>query len=307
MIEEALLHHLRGQEDLTDFLTTYADQPAVFSQEAPCDKDDKWGAGPQYGRIVFAVDLQGDPERIVSGTLVVDILCKKGEQFPEDIEPILRPLIHGYFFSNGTFVVSAQWKNSAPFDEPTDHVIGCCVSFDLLAFPVLTTSPLDVIARLNEWTSEIEGLYVINYDELPASAWKPKSGETAVYWRHLSVGPSQKIRDRYAAIWRTSTIKGHIFAEDIAKASAVADDLAIRLYTAKRLLKPPESPIMVDDRNTQDYGADPLRTGQLTVEATYCIPRYKQNSATINHIQRERSPRNGNQPQDNGNDPGRLR
>lgn len=291
MIEEALLNHLRGQEELSDFLTTYAGKAAVFSQEAPPDEDDLWAAGPQYGRIVFTVDLQGDPERIVSGTLAVDILCQKGEDttgYPEDIEPILRPLIHGWFFSNGTFTVSAQWKDSTGFTQSEDQIIGCTVAFDLLAFPVLTTSPLDVIDRLNEWTSEIEGLYVINHDELPAPAWKPGKGKSAIYWRRQSVGSAQKIRDRYAAIWRTSIIKGHIFAEDIATASAVADDLVIRLYTAKRLLKPPESPIMVDDRNTQDCGADPLRTGQLTVEATYCIPRYKQSSETIHHINKER-------------------
>lgn len=291
MIEEALLQHLRGQTDLTDFLTTYAGKPAVFSQEAPHDEDEGWEAGPQYGRIVFAVDLQGDPERIVGGTLVVDILCQKGEDttgYPEEIEPILRPLIHGYFFSSGTFTVSAQWKASDYFTQPKDHVTGCTVSFDLLAFPVLTTSGLDVVARLNEWTSQIEGLYVINHDELPAPAWKPGAGESAIYWRRMSVGPAQKIRDRYAAIWRAAIIKGHVFSEDIATASAVADDLVIRLYTAKRLLKPPESPIMVDDRNTQDDGADPLRTGQLTVEATYCIPRYKRNSEIINHINNAR-------------------
>lgn len=291
MIEESLLNHLRGQQDLTDCLATYADQPAVFSQEAPADSDDLWSDGPQYGRIVFAVDLQGDTERIIGGQLVVDLMCKKDEQYPEDIEPIIRPLIHGWFFSSGKFTVAAQWKSSDYFTQPNDQVTGCTLSFVLLAFPVLTTSGLDVVARLNEWSSQIPGLYVINHDVLPAPAWKPGRGESAIYWRRLRVGPSAKIRDRYAMIARTATIKGHIFAEDIATASCVADDLVLRLYTAKRLLKPPESPIMVDDRNTQDDGADPLRTGQLTVEATYAIPRYRATEETLKDYKtRERSP-----------------
>ena len=294
MIEQALRNHLIQQEELTACLTTYAEEAAVFSQEAPADTDGLWGPGSQYGRIVFAVDIQGDPARTLGGKLMVDILCKKGEQFPEDIEPIIRSLIHGYFFSNGTFTVAAQWENSSLFGEADEQVIGCTVSFKLLAFPVLTTTGLDVISRLNEWTAQIDGIYVINHGELPAPAWKPEPGKTAVYWRQQSAGPAKKIRDRYAAIWRTAIIKGHIFAEDIATASAVADDIVIRLYTARRLLKPPESPIMVDDRNTQDSGADPLRVGQLTVEATYCIPRYQQTTETINHIEKsERSPQNG--------------
>lgn len=286
MIEESLLNHLRAQPDLTGCLTTYAGLPAVFSQEAPADSDDLWGDGPQYGRIVFSVDLQGDPERIIGGQLVVDLLCKKDEQYPEDIEPILRPLIHGWFFSSGTLVVAAQWKSSDYFTQPQDEVTGCTMTFELLAFPVLTTSGLDVIARLNEWTSKIEGLSVINHDELPAPAWKPGHGESAIYWRRLRGGPSAKIRDRYGMIARTATIKGHIFAEDIAAASCVADDLTIRLYTAKSILHPSEPQIMVDDRIIQDDGADPLRTGQLTVDATYCIMRYERTAQTIQNIEK---------------------
>lgn len=288
MIEESLLQHLREQKELTDFLTTYADKPAVFSQEAPADTDALWGKGPQYGRIVFTVDLLGDPERTLGGTLVVDILCKEDEQYPEDIEPIIRKLIHGYFFSSGTFTVSAQFKNSNFFTQPKDLVTGCTVSFDLLAFPVLTTNGLNAIARLNEWTSQIEGIYVINHDELPAPAWKPGPGESAVYWRCLHVRPAARIRDRYATIWRTASIKGHIFAEDLATASDVAEDIIFRLYADKRLLKTGEAPIMVDDQNVLDNGADPLRTGQVTVEATYGINRYKKTDQTIQHIQKDR-------------------
>lgn len=280
MIEEALLNHLVQQKELTDHLAIYDDEPAIFYQEAPADTKGKWGRS-QYGRIVFVEDIQGVPGRTAGGILAVDILCQKGKQFPEDIEPIIRKLIHGYFFSNGTFTVSAQFKNSNIFTQSTDPVIGCTVAFDLLAFPVLTTTGLDVISRLNEWTSKIEGLYVINHDELPAAVWKPTGDETAVYWRRLNEGPAKKIRDTYATIWRTATIKGHIFSEKIATSSSVAADLIIRLYTDKRLLKPGESPIMVDDRNTQDDGADPLRTGQLTVEATYGIIRYKNPGDTI--------------------------
>lgn len=288
MIEQALRNHLIEHPELTDFLATYAKQPAVFSQEAPADTDPKWGPGPQYGRIVFAEDIQGNPERTMGGMLVVDIMCQGDEQFPEDIEPVIRHLIHGYFFSNGAFTVAAQFKNSSFFTQQTNHVTGCTVAFDLLAFPVLTTSGLDVISRLNEWTSQIEGIFVINYDRLPAPAWKPKKGESAVYWRCQQERPSQKIRDRYSTIWRTAIIKGHIFSEDIATASDVADDIIIRLYTSKRLLMAGESPIMVDDRNTQDYGADPLMTGQVTVEATYGIMRYKANSEVITNIIKER-------------------
>lgn len=270
MIEQALYQHLQAQEALRPYLATYSEKMAIFSQEAPADSDPYWGDGPQYGRIVFAVDLQGDPERTMGGLLSVDIMCKDDEQFPEDIEPILRPLIHGYFFCKDKFVAAAQWKNSSYFTEPTNRVTGCTVTFDLLAFPVITTSTPDVVARLNEWTAKLPNVHVINYAPLPTPAWKPSGGEAAVYWRRVSVKPAGWIPNTYQTIWRTAMIRGHIFAEPTEIAN-LSEQILIGLYAAKRLRKVGEAPIMVNRSNTTDDGADPLRTGQLTVEATYGV------------------------------------
>lgn len=284
MIEQALREHLISQAELASFLTTYSGQPAVFNQEAPSDKDELWGTGTKYGRIVFAEDIQGDPERTMGGTLVVDIQCTKEGALPEDIEPIIRKLINGYFFSNGTFTVAAQFKNSSYFTEPTDQVIGCTVAFDLLAFPKLTTSEVDTIARLNEWTSKIDNLHVINHDTLPAAAWKPQGKDTAVYWRVSQEQPAGWIPDTFQTIWRAAIIKGHVFSEDMATAIAATRSIQTKLYTDKRLLKKGESPIMVNRNNSANDGADPLRTGQITVEATYGIIINHRNTEVISDI-----------------------
>ena len=288
MIEQALNQHLRAQESLRPFLATYNNEMAIFNQEAPADKDGGWGKGSQYGRVVFAVDLQGDPERTMGGTLMVDILCKEDEQFPEEIEPVIRSLIHGYFFSHGTFAVSAQWRNSSYFTEATDHVTGCTIAFDLLGFPIITTSTPDVIARINEWTAQsFSGIHVINHNKLPATAWKPDGTDSAVYWRLVNDNPAGWIPDTYQTVWRTATIRCHIFSKDMATASTVARDLTIKLHAAKRLLKAGEAPIMVNRRNTADNGADPLRTGQVTVEATYGVIVAFGTSETFQHIYKE--------------------
>ena len=284
MIEAAVYNHLKAQPELAAYLATYNSEPAVFNQEAPADTDDLWGPGSQYGRVVFAVDLQGDPERLMGGTMVVDVTCKENEQLPEEIEPIIRALIHGYFFSSGTFTVAAQWKNSSYFTQPKDEVTGCTISFDLLGFPVLKTKAPDVMDRINEWTSKIEGLHVINHDALPATAWKPTGTESAVYWRLVQDTQAGWIPDTFHTIWRTATIRAHIFSEDIATASTVGRDLIAQLYADKRLIREGESPIMVNQRNTLDNGADPLRTGQVTVEATYGIIIYKKQSETSSKI-----------------------
>ena len=271
MIEQALYQHLQAQEDLRPYLAEYDTKMAIFNQEAPADSDALWGDGPQYGRIVYSVDLQGDPERTMGGMLTVDILCnKEDEQFPEEIEPILRPLIHGYFFCRDKFVAAAQWRNTSYFTEPTKNVTGCTVTFDLLAFPIITTSTPDVVARLNEWTARFPNVYVINHGQLPTPAWKPSGGEAAVYWRRVSVKSAGWIPDTAHTIWRTATIRGHIFAEPT-EIATLSEKILIGLYAAKRLLKDGEAPIMVNRTNTANDGADPLRTGQLTVEATYGV------------------------------------
>lgn len=288
VIEQALYEHLKAQPDLDPFLATYNGEPAVFNQEAPSDTDEWWDEGPQYGRIVFSVDLQGDPERTMGGLLSVDIMCKEDEQYPEDIEPILRGLIHGYFFSSGTFTVAAQWKNSSYFTEQTDHVTGCTLTFDLLGFPVLTTFDPDIVERLNEWTCRnFCGVHVINHDELPTAAWKPTDGDSAIYWRLLSDNPARWIPDTYQTIWRTATLKGHIFSADNARETALARAITHKLYADKRLLRQGEAPIMVNRNNTVDIGADPLRTGQLTVEGTYGVIVHCEPDNTLTNIKYE--------------------
>ena len=275
MIEQALYEHLKSQDVLRPFMALYNGEMAVFNQEAPADTDPFWNDGPQYGRLVFAVDLQGDPERIMGGQLSVDILCKEDEQVPEDIEPILRSLIHGYFFSSGTFTVAAQWKNSNYFTQPTDEVTGCTMTFDLLAFPLMRTSTPDIISRINAWTkARFPALHVINLDELPAAAWKPAGGDSAIYWRLGLKAPAKWIPDTFQTVWRTATIKGHVFSEDVATVADVADMVTIRLYADKRLMKEGETPIMVNRDNRSDPAADPLRAGQITVDATYAVIVY---------------------------------
>lgn len=280
MIETTLREHLTSQTELTKHLTTYSGKPAVFSQNAPSDEDVLWGNGSQYNRIVFAEDTQGDPERIMGGTLMVDIMCAETEgnrSFPEDIEPIVRKLIDGWFFSKGTFTVAAQWKTTSYFTEPTDNVTGCTVAFELLAFPVSNYAP-HVVAQFNEWTSKFQNIHVINLEPLPKSAWKPRDGESAIYWRIATEKQSSWIPSTYHTLWKTASVKGYIFSETPAEASEAAYRIMTKLYADKRLktrdgelLRVGESPIMVNTNNTVDNGADPLRTGQLTVEATYGV------------------------------------
>lgn len=287
MIEQALREHLIAQKALAPYMAVYAGEPAIFNQEAPADQDLLWSTGSQYGRIVFAVDIQHELERTMGGMLSVDIMCREDEQVPEDIEPIVRSLIHGWFFSSGTFSVAAQWRESNYFTTPTEQVIGCTITFDLLAFPLMSTSDPDIITRFNEWTkARFPALHVINLDELPAAAWKPSGGESAIYWRLGLRNAPRRVRSNYHTVWRNVFVQGHVFSDSNATAMDVSERIVIQTFLDKWLHKKGETPLKInwDDANKVDPAADPLRRGQITIEATYGVIVAQGSNNTFNHI-----------------------
>lgn len=283
MIEEALYNHLTSSPELSPQLATYNGKPAVFNQEAPSDKDERWGDGSQYSRVVFAVDMTDDPERAMGGTLAVDVMCKDDQAFPEDLEPLIRELIDGFFFSNGTFTVAAQWKSSNYFTESTEHVVGCTIAFSLLGFPIITTDTPDLVDRFNAWSSGIDGLHVINHDPLPSTAWKPDDS-SAIYWRVVQDKECTWIPSTFQTLMREALVRCHIFSKDMATAAKVARQLTIELHSLKRLMKDGETPIMVNRDNVIENGADALKKGQLTVNATYAIIIHEDSSEVIENI-----------------------
>lgn len=286
MIEQAIYEYLLASKELAPFLTRYAGSPAVFYQEAPTDTDPLWEDGAQYGRLVFSLDVQGDAARAVGGVLSVDLLCQNGVQLPEEIEPVVRRLIDGCFFSDSCSMCSmaAQWTDSRYFTEPVRQIAGVTLSFTLLSFPVLTTWKPDIVARLNAWTSAVfPELLVINHDRL-LPTWKPDAETSAVYWRVLSVKPANWIPDTWQTIWRTASLRCHIFSANIHTAALLGQEIIYQLYQQKRLLKTGEAPILVNRDNRTDPGADALHTGQITVEATFGELLYPRQPPLLNHI-----------------------
>ena len=274
MIEQSLGDHLLVQDSLFPFLAEYGGEPAIFNQEAPDDQDDNWNSGSQYGRIVFAVDNQGDPERKVSSTLVVDFSAEESQEPPELVEPLIRGLIDGYFFNTAeSGPMYAQWTNSEYFTEPTKRVCGVTMVFSLLAFPVQTTgvSP-DPIQLMNSWTKTLyPDSVVIGHDTNKPSAWKPTNEMPAFYWRTVQTDPANWIPDTYNCSWFVASIRGHVMAPDADVVSTICRNIEVVLTYSKRLIFDDNSPLMVDRNIRVANGSDPLRQGQITIAGTYGV------------------------------------
>lgn len=308
MIEKALYEHLQSQTDLLErHLATYGGKMAIFNQEAPADTDPGWGSfseeeidyeydeddviepKSQYGRIVFALDLSDDPQRKYSGTLAVDVLCEDGAQIPEELEPIVRQLIDGYFFSEKDLTISAQWSASNYFTQPQEKVVGVTLTFGLLAFTKQTTNDPDPIALINTWTHDdlVEILEkpvrVIGHDDME-SVWKPTKDNPAIYWRLGNIGPCGWIPDTFNCSWHTAVIHGHILAGDKNENAIVARQIDNILTLKKRLIFDDMSPLMVDRNIRINLSNDELRVGQITLDATYGILRTVKETTRMNHI-----------------------
>jgi hypothetical protein len=52
-LEELIHKRLSEAKNLTKYLTRYAGQPAIFTPEAPGDRESGWGRATQYPRAVF--------------------------------------------------------------------------------------------------------------------------------------------------------------------------------------------------------------------------------------------------------------
>lgn len=292
MIEEALYRHLQQCEELRPFLATYGGKMAIFNQEAPPDTDAGWGEGSQYARIVFMEDTMSDPDRRVSGTLIVDVICEKGKQYPEDILPIIKPLIDGYFFTDADkdMTVSAHWSASDLFTTPPENKInGVTITFNLLFYPKQTTQDPDPIEAINLWSSgelqELLGheLYVIGDDTLPA-VFRPTGEKPAIYWRVSGIGPCNWISDTWAACWQTATLQGYIIAPNHGDTEIKIARVIVNTLTNKKRLRTAESVFMVDRTNSISTTSGSQRNGQVSIEATYGVPNIPPESEKMMHI-----------------------
>ena len=287
MIETLLYQHLQNNSSALSGLAKYRGKIAVFNQESPDDMDEGW-SGTQYGRIVYAVDLTDDPERQISGSMMVDVYCENGKQIPEDFEPVVRSLIDGYFFTTKEATIAAQWSSSNYFTEAGKKVSGVTIAFDLLAFPIQETLAMDPVALLNQWSDDYLKIH-INYDftvinhNVTEEVWKPTDKKPALYWRLISIGHCNYIPDTYHCIWQTAEIKCNVIAESKEVMVKIARYIDNLLSMNKRLIFDDDSPLMIDSVKINTT-SDSVKTGQITVYGTYGILREYPEVSKLNHI-----------------------
>lgn len=230
---EMLYQRLTDSEALSSLLAKYKGRPAIFYQR-PATADDKdWGE-KQYPRINYTVDMQENPSRNTSGLLLLHIWCDTGfGAEPEDIEYVVRDILHSTFAQADDDAYCLAWVRSDAFEVKTNEdetvrIVGVSLTFDIMACPCQYTMYPDPIKALNEWTKKLlPSAIVIGLDEF--EGWiVPTKEKPVVYWRLTSQGVQRK---HFTHTWLNISVEGHVYAR------SAADRLynLVRLNTAHAL------------------------------------------------------------------------
>lgn len=274
-------------------IAKHNNNPAVFYQTAPHDKDPLWN-GKQYPRIDYTVDWQYNPERRTSGNLQVNVWCiNDGTIPPEDIGEAITPKMTDLFLTDESGTYCVIWSRTDAFEGAGNEpkTIGVTISFDIVAFPAQTGGTLDAVRAIMDWIKVLQpSAVIINKDTIPP-IWKPTNQSPAVYVR--IGGGDSAMRPSNAVVWVTQQQTIHVICPSVGERQrwimAITSDMSIRQETTLT----DNSPLFVK-RLSYNTASNPITQGQINATVEYGVLRSYPQSTAMNHISFTRGGQNGN-------------
>lgn len=262
---EAVIYNYLLNSEIAELLTKYNDKPAVFNREAPDSMDNLW-MNPQYPRLIFELSMQDDPERKTSGTLMLDFYFNTDSGlFIEDVEPVIRNAIDGYFFSSLSGTIAAVWRHSDPFTEPAtgNRINGMTVTFDVVAFPNQWTSYPCPVQAMDEYIKRLWPHYkVIGTDQI-IGTWKATDQIPAVYTRLQRIEPGS-LPSKYAVTWYNAVLMVHVIAPSVNARNSVLKQIVEKIQEDVHIKMPDGAPMFIQ-RLALTTSSDQLKAGQLSI------------------------------------------
>ena len=274
MIEQIIYEYLISEQTIIDKLTTYDGVPAVFHMEAPNDQDELWDKGPKYPRVIYELSMKEDPERQTSGMLMVDFYFNTDSGiFIEEVNPIFINAISGRFFTDEKDTIAAVWRQSDPFTTPENgsHVAGVTITFDVYAFPQQLTFEPDPVKAVNEYIKTLCPEITRICIDQTESVWQATDKAPAVYVRLQRINPGT-FHSTYHVTWYNPIMLLHVMAPSMDTRTIILKRIVETLQQKQRIILPDGSPLMIV-RMALTVGADQLKIGQLSIEASYGILR----------------------------------
>lgn len=283
-LEDLIYKRLSEAESLTKYLTRYAGQPAIFTPEAPGDREAGWGRATQYPRAVFNFDMQADGERKSAGTLSVTLICRNdSEAVPELIEPAVKKALKDVLLKddNGTLYAFA-WARTEGFsmtEEKNELLIGSEIRFDIMEYPQQETTDPDPIMAMARY---IKNLYpdsiVVGIDKMADETEASK--EAPVFYCRLT--EIEKLEETNTAVWTNGKIAISLLCPDGATRLKMAAAVLNSLSLDGEVTMLDDSPMYME-RLTANLKSDYLKDGQIFVTGRYGLLRYKAVGYPLRH------------------------
>lgn len=283
-LEELICKRLSEAKNLTKCLTRYAGQPAIFTPEAPGDREAGWGRATQYPRAVFNFDMQADGERKSAGTLSVAIICRNdSEAVPELIEPAVKKALKDVLLKddNGTLYAFA-WARTEGFsmtEEKNELLIGSEIRFDIMEYPQQETTDPDPIMAMARY---IKDLYpdsiVVGIDKIADETEASK--EAPVFYCRLT--EIEKLEETNTVVWMNGKIAISLLCPDGATRLKMAAAVLNSLSLDGEVTMLDDSPMFME-RLTANLKSDYLKDGQIFVTGRYGLLRYKAVGYPLRH------------------------
>lgn len=283
-LEELIYKRLSEAENLTKHLAKYSGLPAVFTPEAPGDRESGWGRATQYPRAVFNFDMQADGERKSAGTLSVALICRNdSEAVPELIEPAVKKALKDVLLKddNGTLYAFA-WARTEGFsmtEEKNELLIGSEIRFDIMEYPQQETTDPDPIMAMARY---IKDLYpdsiVVGIDKMADETEASK--EAPVFYCRLT--EIEKLEETNTVVWMNGKIAISLLCPDGATRLKMAAAVLNSLSLDGEVTMLDDSPMFME-RLTANLKSDYLKDGQIFVTGRYGLLRYKAVGYPLRH------------------------
>ena len=283
-IEDLIYKRLSEAESLTKYLARYAGQPAIFTPEAPGDREAGWGHATQYPRAVFNFDMQADGERKSAGTLSVTLICRNdSEAVPELIEPAVKKALKDVLLKddNGTLYAFA-WARTEGFsmtEEKNELLIGSEIRFDIMEYPQQETTDPDPVMAMSRYIKELyPDSIVVGIDKMADETEASK--EAPVFYCRLT--EIEKLEETNTVVWMNGKIAISLLCPDgttrLKMAAAVLNSLSLD----GEVTMLDDSPMFME-RLTANLKSDYLKDGQIFATGRYGLLRYKAVGYPLRH------------------------
>lgn len=283
-MEDIIYRYLCSIFNELEGFSTYMNVPSVFNTNAPDDTDENWGE-TQYPRLIFELNMQANPERNISGQLFVDVMCEneKDSIQPETLSEMIKESVDGCFFSSNELTISCQWSGSENFKDKDKKVSGITIIFDVLDYPLQGTgTDPDPINATNLWLKTLyQNAKVIGYDDLP-DVWKPTDESPAIYCGLYRLGESSRMKSTACVDWYGAELHVNVISPTKLVRSTICTAIVHILSKATRIILSDGSPMLID-KVISNMTSDPMKVGQVVINATYGVLPDKNPVEKLNH------------------------